>query len=78
MPTVLHRGPYKFAFFSSDRSEPPHVHVLRDRSAAKFWLDPVSLVKNRGFADHEINRLRRLILDNRTLLLEAWRDFFGT
>jgi hypothetical protein len=77
MPTVLRHGPYKFAFFSSDRSEPPHVHVLHGRRAAKFWLDPVSLVKNRGFADHELNRVSRLTTENRTALLEAWRDFFG-
>ena len=77
MPTVLRRGPYKFAFFSSDRSEPPHVHVLRDRNAATSWLDPISLVKNRGFADHEISRILRLPTENATALLEAWHGFFG-
>ena len=40
MPTVLRRGPYLFFFYSSDRAEPPHVHVQRDENLAKFWLDP--------------------------------------
>ena len=51
--------------------------MLRDRNAAKFWLDPVSVVKNRTFADYELNRISRLVSENRTVLLEAWRDFFG-
>jgi hypothetical protein len=43
MPAVLEDGPYSFLFFSSDGSEPPHVHVRRERRIAKFWLDPVVL-----------------------------------
>ena len=27
MPTVMRVGPYSFVFFSSDRGEPPHIHV---------------------------------------------------
>jgi hypothetical protein len=44
MPTVLREGPYSFIFFSSDRGEPPHIHAQRERSVAKFWLEPVALV----------------------------------
>lgn len=36
-------------FASSDFSEPPHVHVQREKFVAKFWLNPVALAKNRGF-----------------------------
>jgi Domain of unknown function (DUF4160) len=43
MPTVLRVGPYRFFFYSGDGSEAPHVHVERDASVAKFWLDPVRL-----------------------------------
>ena len=50
--TVLTVGPYKFVFFSSDRGEPVHIHVKRDRHVAKFWLEPVELAKNLGFPDH--------------------------
>jgi hypothetical protein len=55
MPTVCQVGPYSFIFFSSDKGEPPHIHVRRDRQLVKFWLQPVSLSKNRGFKDHELN-----------------------
>ena len=59
MPTVLREGPYRFFFYASDREEPPHVHVERDRQTAKFWLQPVRLQRSGGLrpfrdaADHE-------------------------
>lgn len=42
MPTVLRWKGYRFFFFSNegDPSEPLHVHVRKDRSAAKYWLEP--------------------------------------
>ena len=77
MPTVLQEGPYACIFFSSDRFEPIHVHVKRDRLVAKYWLNPVALVTNRGFADHELNRIERLLTTHREALVEAWHDYFG-
>lgn len=61
MPTVLQVGPYSFIFFSSDRGEPAHIHVKRDRLIAKFWLEPVALVTNRGFRPQELRRITRLV-----------------
>jgi Domain of unknown function (DUF4160) len=77
MPTVLRAGPYSFIFFSSDRGEPPHIHVQRERSVAKFWLEPVTLVTNRGFRAHEMRRITRLVVQHQATLLEAWHDYFG-
>ena len=77
MPTVLRLGPYSFIFFSSDRGEPPHIHVTRERSVAKFWLEPVSLLINRGFREHEVRRIMRLVSQHHATLLEAWHDYFG-
>ncbi len=78
MPTVMFEGPYSLVFFSSDRSEPPHIHVKRERLIAKFWLAPVELAKNRGFAGHELNRITRLVVEHETILLEAWHEYFGS
>ncbi len=78
MPTVLRVGPYRFVFFSTDRAEPPHVHVLRDRWMAKFWLAPVSLSKHKGFPAPELNHVGRLVVEHEHALLEAWHDYFGS
>jgi hypothetical protein len=77
MPTVLTDGPYAFVFFSSDRGEPLHVHVKRDRQIAKFWLEPVGLAKNLGFAANELKRIECLVIEHRDVLIEAWHEYFG-
>jgi hypothetical protein len=77
MPTVLRNGPYRFFFYAGDRNEPAHVHVERDRSKAKFWLDPVRLEQSGGFRSHEIIRIQGLIQKNQRLLLECWHEYFN-
>lgn len=77
MPDVLRIAPYRFFFWSRENSEPPHVHVKRDRSEAKFWIDPlVELAGNWGFARHELARVRQLVVSHRDLILEAWHEHF--
>ena len=76
MPTVLRAGPYRFFFYAGDRDEPPHVHVEHDDKVAKFWLDPIRLHSNRGFARAEIGRIQRLLTENQRSLSEAWHDYF--
>jgi hypothetical protein len=77
MPTVLRVGPYRFFFYSGDGNEPPHIHVERDRSVAKFWLDPVSLARSSGYGRVEIRQVARLVDGHAYTLLEAWNDYFG-
>ncbi|PSN11209.1 DUF4160 domain-containing protein [filamentous cyanobacterium CCT1] len=77
MPTLLRVGPYRFFCYAGDRDEPPHVHIERDSSEAKFWLTPVRLQFNKGFSSNEINRIQKLTEDNQQQLLETWHDFFN-
>src|ERR1035437_10300736 len=58
LPAVLRSGPYRFFFYSADRDEPPHVHVERGDSEAKFWLNPVRLEWSRGLARTRFGGLR--------------------
>ncbi|HVI97587.1 MAG TPA: DUF4160 domain-containing protein [Sphingomonas sp.] len=43
-PSFFRHNGYRFHFFSNegDPREPVHIHVTRDRSAAKFWFHPAS------------------------------------
>lgn len=73
MPTIDGiPGPFRFFFYSFDCNEPRHVHVGRDRATCKFWLEPVALAANHGFAAHELSRIRGIILQNRDRIVEAW------
>jgi len=77
IPTILRSGPYRFYFYSHEPNEPPHIHVDRDECSAKFWLDGVSLARNLGFRDRELNRIRRLVEEHQQQLLEAWHEYFA-
>ncbi|HRC84768.1 MAG TPA: DUF4160 domain-containing protein [Thermoanaerobaculia bacterium] len=77
MPTVLRVGPFRCYFHSHEPNEPPHIHVDRDNLSAKFWLQPVALVRNVGFSAHELRHLERLVSRHQTELLEAWYGYFG-
>ena len=77
MPTVLRSGPYRVYFYSHEPNEPPHVHVDRDELSAKFWLDPIGLARNLGFAAHELRTIERILTDHQQALLEAWNERIG-
>lgn len=77
MPTVLRIGPYRFHFYSREGSEPPHIHVERDESEAKFWLRPVSLAANIGFSPSELGDIQRLVEAHCQTLLEAYSRVHG-
>ena len=76
MPTVLRDGAYRFYFVSSDRNEPPHIHVWTDRGFAKFWLDPVVLQKSGRIGRTELRRVQRIVEQNHKTFMEAWHDYF--
>ena len=75
-PTVLQSGPYRLFFFSSDRGEPLHVHVDRERRTAKFWLSPVRLEYNQGFAATELNKVETIVREHEAELVRAWHEYF--
>ena len=78
MPSVKSiPGPYRFFFFSFDCNEPKHVHVQRERFVCKFWLDPLDLSKNYGFAPKELAEIRRLIQFHQSKIAEAWYEHCG-
>jgi hypothetical protein len=77
MPTVFRKGPYRFHFYSREPVEPPHIHVARDDLEAKFWLDPVLLAENFGFANHELSKIAGLVEENEQDFLSAWSKFHG-
>ncbi len=77
MPTALRIGPYRFFFYSNENKEPAHVHVRTSDSEAKFWLDPIKFVWNKGFNERELGQILDHLRDNHQLLLNKWDEFFG-
>ena len=46
----------------------PHIHVKAAADQAKFWLDPLALAANYGFAAHELNEIERIVMEHQTEL----------
>ena len=78
MPTVLKVGPYAFYFYSHESTEPPHVHVDRESSSAKVWLQPSSVARNLGFRPVELRRILRIVEENHDFLLSSWHGYFSS
>lgn len=78
MPTVFRIRGFRLYFHSHEPNEPPHIHVDRGADSAKFWLENVSLARNVGFSAKELGEVKRLVLEHRGELLEAWHGFFGS
>ena len=76
MPTVNIDG-FKFRFYSSDRGEPPHVHVIQGEYVAKIWLTSLSVEYNRGYNRAALNRIIKLTQQYQEELLEVWNEYFN-
>jgi hypothetical protein len=73
MPVVLRIRGYRFWFYEADLDEPPHVHVGKQSGEAKYWLTPVLLAKSRGFREHELTEIQKIVNEHLDEILEAWR-----
>ena len=77
MPTILRWNGYRFYFFSNEGHEPLHIHIDKAGRSCKFWLGPVTLARNRGFADHEIGEIRDKVSECEAEFIGAWNGYFG-
>jgi len=80
MPVVFRHRDFRFFFYSNegDPREPPHIHVRKHSSEAKFWLRPdVQVAYNDGYDARTLRELMFLVELNRELIERNWNDFFG-
>ena len=77
VPTILKVKGYRFFFFSGEGQEPVHVHIESAEKYAKFWLNPVSLVRSWGFRSHEATELHKIIEEHKKRFQEKWYEYFG-
>lgn len=80
MPVVLRYQGFRFFFYSyeGEPREPPHIHVRKDGSEAKFWLTPVvRQAWSKRLDDRTLKMLERVINDHRNDFEEQWHVFFA-
>ncbi len=72
MPVVLRVKGYRFWFYEADLDEPPHIHAGKESREAKYWVAPIALARVKGFRDHELREIERIIMEHQNDILEAW------
>jgi len=77
MPTIFSNGPYRFFFYAGDRDEPIQVHLERDDSIAKFWIETIRLQRSSGFRSADLKRIRRIIEEKQDDIVECWNEYFN-
>ena len=69
---------FRFYSYSHEPNEPPHIPVDRGDASAKFWLRPVALARNHGFAAPELRVIRGKVIEECGRFEEAWNGYFGS
>lgn len=75
MPTLFILFGLRFFFYSNDH-EPIHVHVRSADGEAKFKIEPLELVENKGLKTREINLAESIIDENIEVIKERWNEYF--
>jgi hypothetical protein len=53
------------------------IHVERDDSNAKSWLDTVRLGRSIGFSGAELNKIQKLVVEHVDSMRRSWDEYFG-
>lgn len=54
------------------------LHVHGEKGEANLWIEPqIELAQNYGFADNELNFVRRLIEEHENEIRTSWQRHFG-
>lgn len=80
MPVVFREKGYQASFYSNEGNprERVHVHVSHGDGLAKVWVDPeVRIAQAFGFSAAQLREIERLIMANRSKILEKWYEHFG-
>jgi hypothetical protein len=75
MPTVLRVGAYRFHFYSDEMRELAHIHVRSPDGECEFWLEPISLARNRGVRAIDLRRIERLVFEHHELLTRSYHAY---
>ena len=75
MPELLRLFGLRFFFYSNDHS-PPHVHVRNADGEARFTIETVICIENKGLKQKDILLAESIIEENKINFLKRWIEFF--
>lgn len=76
MPTLFFAFGMRFFFYSNEH-EPIHVHVTNADGEAKFSVEALRCIDNKGLKNKDLRLAKVLIEENKELILKAWHAHFS-
>lgn len=76
MPVLPRIDGFRFFFYTNEHL-PRHGYVEKGECTAKFNLFSVELVRSKGFKSHQINDIRKLVLEDKELFNLKWDEYFN-
>jgi hypothetical protein len=75
MPELFRFFGIKFFFFSNEHL-PIHVHIENSDGDAKYEINPVRLVSNKGIKNKDLKLAESIIEENEELIEKRWKEYF--
>lgn len=76
MPTLFIVFGLRFFFYSNEH-EPIHVHIRNADGEAKFDVESMQWIDNKGLKNKDLRLSEALIEENRNLIVKSWYDYFS-
>ncbi|MFW0715624.1 DUF4160 domain-containing protein [Pedobacter sp. N23S346] len=76
MPTLFIVFGLRFFFYSNEHL-PIHVHVRNADGEAKFEVEEIKLISNRGLKNKDISLSLALIEENKEIIINKWNEYHG-
>lgn len=76
MPTLFIVFGLRFYFYSNEHL-PIHIHVRNADGEAKFEVEEVRLVSNKGLKNKDVKLAESIIEENRTIIIKKWKEYHG-
>ncbi len=76
MPELFRMFGIRFFFFSNVHL-PIHVHIKNADGEAKFEVNPVKLIENKGIKNKDIYLSESIIEENQEIIETKWKEYFG-
>lgn len=74
MPELFRFYGLVFYFFSREHL-PIHVHVKNADGEAKFEVETVTLIENKGIKNKDIQKAIEIIKENRDNIIKRWNEY---
>ena len=64
-------------FFYSNEHLPIHVHVRNSDGEARFEVEEIRLIANKGLRNKDLKLAEAIIEENREIIIGKWNEYFG-